>query len=242
MHIAIMEDKESLGKHAAQIGAAAIRDAIKIQGRARIIVATGASQFSLLEHLVGEDVAWEHVDAFHLDEYVGLEASHPASFRRFLKERFVDKLPTLGSFTYVDPAPSAFAELKRLVMENPIDVAFIGIGENGHLAFNDPPCDISTTEPYLEVSLDERCRLQQVGEGWFPSLEAVPATAITMSMHQILETRLLVCTVSDERKAEAVEKTLRMPIGPDVPSTYLRHHPNCHLLCDRLAFSRLFSY
>ncbi len=242
MEIIISDTKEELGRKAAAGGADIIRKAISEKGYANIIVATGASQFEMLEALVKEEVDWPKVSGFHLDEYIGLPATHPASFRKYLKERFVDKVP-LKEFFYVNgDTGDPLAETKRLgeiIKERVIDVAFIGIGENGHLAFNDPPADFETEEPYLVVNLDETCRRQQLGEGWFPSFEEVPQQAISMSVNQILKSRAIICSVPDKRKAEAVKNTVESEITPMVPGTALQKHPAVWLFLDRDSASLL---
>src|SRR3954449_5891661 len=206
MDIRIMPDKAQMGKAAASAGAEHIRRAIAERGRANIIVATGASQFEMLGALVEQpDINWNKVTGFHLDEYVGLPISHPASFRGYLWQRFVSKLPVpLRAFYFLNGQDDPQHECGRVgaVLEkHPVDVAFVGIGENGHLAFNDPPADFETTQAYLVVNLDDACRRQQLGEGWFPTFEDVPKQAISMSVRQIMKSRAIVCTVPDERKA-----------------------------------------
>ncbi|KAA3655985.1 MAG: glucosamine-6-phosphate deaminase, partial [Calditrichaeota bacterium] len=186
MNISIARDKSELGEKAAAKGAEFIREAVGKKGEASIIVATGASQFEMLQSLVKQEIEWEKITAFHLDEYIGLPVTHPASFRRYLKERFVDKV-SIKEFIYVNGDSEPHTECQRLgnlIRMHQIDVAFVGIGENAHLAFNDPPADFETAEPYLVVSLDEACRKQQLGEGWFASLDDVPARAISMSIKQ----------------------------------------------------------
>jgi len=237
MEVRVARDREIMGAAAAAEAAAARRKALEQQGRARLILATGASQFTMLEALVREPgVGWPDVTMFHLDEYVGMSADHPASFRRYLKERFVDKVPTLGAAHFVrGDAPDVEAECARLdalIAEAPVDVACIGIGENGHVAFNDPPADFETRKPYLIVNLDEACRRQQLGEGWVATLDDVPTRAISMSVRQILSARKIVCTVPDERKAEAVRNTLEGDVTNLVPASVLREHPDCVLFLD----------
>lgn len=244
MRLVIEQEKPEMGRRAAAGAARLIRAAVAGRGRAGLIVATGASQFEMLDHLVREEgVDWAKVTVFHLDEYLGLPATHPASFRRYLKERFADRLPTLGVFHYVDgevvPPRAECERLGRLIRQHPIDVACIGIGENGHVAFNDPPADFVTEDPYLVVDLDEACRRQQLGEGWFPSLDAVPRQAISMSVRQILKSASLVCTVPDQRKAEAVRRTLEGPVTPEVPASILQTHPACTLYLDAASSSLL---
>jgi len=237
MNIGIYEDSEHLGKHASDIGAQAIRDAIAARGEANIILATGASQFAMLEHLVAAPgIDWSAVTVFHLDEYVGMPTTHPASFRAYLESRVVHKLPTLGKFEYIEadkvPLDAEIARLNAAIGERRIDVAFIGIGENGHLAFNDPPADFDTEEPYIVVDLDRKCRMQQVGEGWFGSLEDVPLQAVSMSIRQILKSSMIVCSVPDGRKKEAVDMALNAPIKPQAPCSILRDHQCCYLMLD----------
>jgi glucosamine-6-phosphate deaminase len=244
MHLRILADKPSLGAFMAKEGAKLIRQAIAADGHANIIVATGASQFELLDALVREpDLDWSKVTAFHLDEYVGLPVSHGASFRRYLQERFVSKLPGLGEFVEViGDAADLDGEIQRLnarIKGLTIAVCFAGIGENGHLAFNDPPADFDTTSPYLVVDLDEACRKQQWGEGWFPTLDAVPKQAISMSIRQILASSHLLITVPDARKAEAVQKAIEGPLTPQCPASILRLHPSCVIALDPPAASTL---
>jgi len=239
MEIVLAENKQLLGLKAANRGAELIRMAIRHNGKANIIVATGASQFELLNELVKEDVDWSVVTAFHLDEYIGISENHPASFRKYLKERFVD-LISLKEFIYVNGETDPYAEcirLGKLISNHPIDVAFIGIGENGHLAFNDPPADFETEEPYLVVKLNDACRRQQLGEGWFPTFNDVPEKAISMSIRQIMKSKAIICTVPDERKAIAVHDTILNEISPAYPATILRNHANAVLLLDLAAAS-----
>ncbi len=230
-------DKTTLGKAAAALGGDAIRAAIAAQGRANVVLATGVSQFEVLAVLVRRgDIDWSRVTAFHLDEYVGLPISHQASFRRYLNERVVSLLPGLGAFHPIGgDAPDLSAEVARLgelIARHPIDVTFAGIGENGHLAFNDPPADFDAAEAFRVVTLDERCRRQQLGEGWFPTFEDVPHQAISMTVPQIMKSKLIVLAVPDSRKAEAVRGTLEGPITPMVPASILRRHPACHLFLE----------
>ncbi len=231
-----------MGRWVASRAAADLRAAIDAQGSANLVIATGSSQFEVLRELAAEgDVDWSKVTGFHLDEYVGLSSDHPASFCRYLKERFVDQVP-LKEFHYLrgDQDPSeTIARVGGLLATITIDMALVGIGENAHLAFNDPPADFDTESPYLVVTLDEPCRRQQVGEGWFASLEDVPTEAISMSVRQILKSRKIYCSVPDERKAEAVRATLEGPISPKVPASILREHPDTTLVLDRAAASGL---
>ena len=235
MEVKIFETKDEMGMAAAQQGAEFINEAILEKGHANIIVATGASQFEMLKHLVEEKIDWQKVCAFHLDEYIGLPISHPASFRKYLKERFVSKVP-LKAFYYIDGESDVSLECARLnnaIAECPIDVAFVGIGENGHLAFNDPPADFEIEDPYIEVNLDEKCRLQQLGEGWFKSFEEIPDKAISMSVKQILKSNHIICSVPDKRKSDAVQKVIRGEVTPQVPASILKNHRNTFLYLDR---------
>ena len=244
MDTSISENKQESGRLAAQGGANFIREALVDRGEATIIVATGASQFEMLEALVKEpDIDWRRVTGFHLDEYVGIPMTHPASFRLYLWQRFVSRLPLpIKEFHFLDGEGNAEAECKRasdLIRNRPVDAAFIGIGENGHVAFNDPPADFDTTTPFLVVTLDDACRRQQLGEGWFPSFEDVPTQAISMSVSQIMKSAAIICTVPDDRKAQAVANATQGPVTPDVPASILQKHPNCHLYLDRPAASQL---
>lgn len=236
-----------MGRAAADVATRALLDACSRKASATLVVATGSSQFQVLAELAAvASIPWERITVFHLDEYVGLEPTHPASFRRFLRERFIERLATRpAAFHELDGMaadPSAECDrLAGLLPQGSFDVAMIGIGENGHLAFNDPPADFDTTVPYHVVALDERCRQQQVGEGWFPSLEAVPTHAISMTVRRILATDTLVCSVPDRRKAEAVQATMEGPITPAVPASILQQHPRCFMQLDREAASLLRS-
>ncbi len=234
MQIKVANNKKELGRQAARFGAGLIRAAIARNGRTNIILATGASQFEMLAALVEEKIEWGLVSCFHLDEYIGLPMTHPASFRKYLKERFVDKV-AVREFYYIDGEADTSIECQRLQLlidQSPVDVAFIGIGENGHLAFNDPPADFETEKAYLEVELDEACRRQQLGEGWFDSMAEVPERAISMSIRQILRADHIVCTVPDLRKAEAVKGAVEGPLTPLVPASALQQHPQTTLFLD----------
>jgi glucosamine-6-phosphate deaminase len=240
----IYRNKKEVGAAAANSAAQAIRSAIRSKGQANIILATGASQFEMLEQLVASHgIDWLKVVMFHLDEYIGLGPDHLASFRRYLKERFVDEVMPLKAAYFVRGDEEYPAEECRrlgvLIAAHPIDVACIGIGENGHLAFNDPPADFETQEPYLTVQLDEPCRKQQLGEGWFPRFEDVPSQAISMSIRQILKSKQLVVTVPDMRKARAVKEALEGPVTPQCPASILQQHPNCSIFLDELSASLL---
>ena len=245
MKIDISDNKIEMGRRAATRAAEKICAAIADHDEARVIFASAASQFEFIEALLThEEIDWSKVCGFHLDEYVGLSADHPASFRRFLKERLLAKLPRpVKSFTFVGgDAPDTAAECARLqaaIREQPIDLACIGIGENGHIAFNDPPADFETDAAYAVVALDEVCRRQQVGEGWYPNLDAVPTHAFSMTVPQILAAQSIVVIVPDDRKAKAVSMAVDGPITNMCPSSILRSHPDCVLYLDAPAASLL---
>lgn len=241
--IRIVADKETLGAQAAALGAKAIREAQAARGHANIIVATGASQFEVLTHLVkAEGIDWSRVTAFHLDEYVGLSEAHPASFRRYLRERFITPLGGKVEFVPVDGEGDVQAETQRLnalIADRRIDVCFAGVGENCHLAFNDPPADFETRDPFIVVTLDEACRNQQFGEGWFPTFDAVPERAISMSIRQIMKSDLIILSVPDARKAPAVRDALEGPISNLHPASIVQEHPNTVIFLDPPAASLL---
>jgi len=242
MKVEIFDSKMEMGKAAANCAATIIRQALKERDVAFVIAATGASQFEFLDALVLQDLDWTKMVFFHLDEYVGLPATHPASFRRYLKERIVDRVP-LRSFHFINgEAEDVWEECRRLgqlISQQPIDVAFVGIGENGHLAFNDPPADFETNQPYIVVDLDEACRKQQVGEGWFRSIDEVPSQAISMSIRQILKASNVLCIVPDKRKAEAVKNCVELEVSPSRPASILQNHKNATLFLDRDSSSLL---
>ena len=244
MIIKVFDEKVSLGQAGAQQAADAIRRAIRQKDQARIIAATGASQFELLETLTGmPGIAWERVEMFHLDEYIGLPANHPASFRKYLRTRLIDKVG-ITHFHLLDgeqePA-DVIREAGSALQAAPIDLALVGIGENGHLAFNDPPADFETTEPYLVVTLDDACRKQQPGEGWFANLAEVPCQAISMSVRQILLAQEIVCSVPDARKARAVAVCLQGEVSPLAPASILQTHANTTVYLDKNSAALLAS-
>ncbi len=242
LSIDIASNAQELGLHAGTLAVHTIQHAIDKNGAANIILATGSSQFETLKYLVNQDIDWERVHMFHLDEYIGIDESHPASFRKYLKGRFLAPIDYACKYYLIDGMQDPDLECNRLndlIRQYPIDVALIGIGENGHLAFNDPPANFETKEPYIQVALDEACRLQQVGEGWFSGLEAVPSSAISMSIQQILASTTLIVSVPDERKAKAVQGALQGPVTNTCPASILQEHPNCHLFLDRASASLL---
>jgi glucosamine-6-phosphate deaminase len=242
MVVRVYEDKTSLGRAAAEQAGVSLRQAIQEGGRARIIAATGASQFEFLDALTAMPaIEWPRVEMFHLDEYVGLPASHPASFRKYLLERLINKTG-ITKYHFLDgegDVPAVVRRVSRELTAAPVDIAFVGIGENGHLAFNDPPANFQTEEPYIIVDLDEPCRRQQVGEGWFANLSEVPKRAMSMSVRQILKAREILCVVPDARKARAVKSSLEGQISPLAPASILRTHPNTTVFLDKLSSALL---
>ena len=236
MILKVSEDKVSLSRAAAGQAAAAMRRAIAERGRARIVVATGTSQIAFLEGLTKADgIDWKRVEMFHLDEYVGLPITHPASFRKYLMERLIDKTG-ITRYHLLDGTGDAREAARRVgeaLSAAPVDVAFAGIGENGHLAFNDPPADFETEEPYLVVELDEACRRQQVSEGWFEGISEVPRQAISMSVRQILKAKEIISIVPDARKAAAVKMCFEGEISAMAPASILRTHPATTVYLDK---------
>ena len=225
-----------MSRAAALEAATALRNAIRVNGDARLIIATGASQIDFLQALTtASDIDWPRVELFHLDEYIGLSIHHPASFRRYVLDRLIDQVG-VGRYHLLDgendPQRTA-AQVGRALAERPVDLAVVGIGENGHLAFNDPPADFATEQPYLIVTLDDACRQQQVGEGWFKSVDDVPARAISMSVRQILKSSEIIAVVPDARKAAAVKACVEGPVSPLAPASILQTHPNTTLFLDR---------
>ncbi|MBA4850189.1 glucosamine-6-phosphate deaminase [Emticicia sp. BO119] len=243
MEIIVSENNRELGEKAGKSAAEKIRKTIAENGQANIILATGSSQFQTLLNLLNDNaIDWSKVNMFHLDEYIGLSESHQASFRKYLRERFINQVPALMSYTLINGEGDITEELKRLsekISQHPIDVALVGIGENGHLAFNDPPADFETAHAYIVVDLDLACRQQQLDEGWFNSLAEVPQKAISMSIKQIMLSKSIVCSVPDLRKAGAVKNTLKQKISPMFPASILQNHPDCELYLDNDSASQL---
>ena len=242
LQLEVFDTKAELGQAAARDAAEIINQAIKERGAAYVIAATGASQFEFLDSLVVEEIDWAKVVFFHLDEYVGLPESHPASFRRYLKERILSRVQPRSFHLINGEAGDVYEECRHvgeLIARETIDVAFVGIGENGHLAFNDPPADFETDEPYIVVNLDQECRQQQVGEGWFKSLEDVPTQAISMSISQILRSRHILCIVPDQRKAVAVKNSVELDVSPMHPASILQKHDSATLYLDHASASLL---
>jgi glucosamine-6-phosphate deaminase len=243
MILKVFEDKISLARAAAEQASTTIRRAIRDHGQARLIAATGASQFEFLDALTkAPDIDWQRVDLFHLDEYIGLPITHPGSFRKMLMEHIVEKTGIVRYHLIDGCAADPLAVVRKVGEElaaAPIDIAFVGIGENGHVAFNDPPADFATEDPYIIVNLDEACRRQQVGEGWFADLSQVPRRAISMSPRQILQAKEIVVVVPDKRKAQAVKACLEGEISPMTPASILRRHSNATVYLDHNSASLL---
>ena len=244
MEIRICNDRYELGRSAARHVAQVLRAVIEEKGSARIVLSTGASQFDTLEALTKEEgIRWDCVEMFHLDEYVDLPITHPASFRRYLQERFVDKVAPLKAIHFVDGTVEGIEQLTRELRKAPVDIGLIGIGENGHIAFNDPPADFDTREAYIVVNLDERCKKQQMGEGWFATLDEVPKKAVSMTTYQIMQCERIVSCVPYAVKAEAIEKTLTAEKTTNlVPATLLREHPDMILYVDKESASRVIKF
>ena len=223
MRIVISKTADDLGKRAAEASAKIIKEAIEKIGCARIVLSTGASQFETLKYLVEADIDWSKVTMFHLDEYVNLPESHPASFRKYLKERFVAKT-NVGKAYFVDGTEEGIKMLTEEIRKAPIDVGLIGIGRNSHIAFNDPPADFDTDVAYLIVNLDTACRNQQVGEGWFATIDDVPSQAVSMSVYQIMQCKNIISAVPHAEKSWAVAATLKNELTNTVPGTMLKMH------------------
>ncbi len=247
VRLVISSDRRAMGQFVAEAAAAELNKTVAEHGEARLLIATGSSQFEVLEELSKRnDVPWPAITGFHLDEYIGLAPSHPASFCGYLRERFVDRVP-LKHFHYLFGNGDCSVTMRTVgeiltspvTGRPPIDVALVGIGENGHLAFNDPPADFETDEPYLTVKLDMACRMQQVGEGWFATLAEVPTHAISMSIRQIMRSSIIFCSVPDERKSQAVRNSVEGPVTPLVPASILQTHPRVTVIVDRSAASQL---
>ena len=235
MKITVSCSSEALGKNAAAFVAERLRSVIAAKGSARIVLSTGASQFTTLSALIQEDVDWSKVEMFHLDEYIGLPITHIASFRKYLEERFVSQV-NLKAVHYVNGEGDVAENIRRLseeITQAPIDIGLIGIGENAHIAFNDPPADFDVSDPYIIVNLNETCKQQQVGEGWFANVDEVPKQAISMSVQQIMKCECVVCCVPDARKAKAMEQTiLSETVTNEIPATKLKEHSCVHIYLD----------
>ena len=235
MKVQVLPNAEDLGKAAAKYSAGILRQAIVEKGKARLLLSTGSSQFETLNALLKEDVEWDKVEMFHLDEYVNLPASHPASFRRYLQERFTSQVK-LKAVYFVNGEGDINENIRQLTAEirkEPIDLALVGIGENAHIAFNDPPADFETKEAYIVVNLDEKCKKQQVGEGWFASIDEVPKQAISLTVYQIMQSKVIVSAVPHQVKAYAIKLTLENEMTNLIPATKLREHSDIALFLDQ---------
>ncbi len=237
MKIQTSETRLELGENAAKLAGQYIKDALATKDVANIILATGSSQFETIEALIADkEIDWSKVRMFHLDEYIGMPIEHKASFRKYLTERFLEKVDPLLEVVLIDGENDPEQECNRLgekIRQFPIDVAFVGIGENGHLAFNDPPADFDNEKPYVVVNLDTQCRMQQLGEGWFNSLEEVPPQAISMSIKQIMKSDKIICSAPDKRKAQAVKDCLTGPVTNLHPASILQEHPSSFFFLDK---------
>lgn len=232
MKIIVSDTPRELGQAAARLAAEYLNELIDKNGYARIVVSTGASQFETFEALIASVIDWSKVEMFHLDEYAGLPESHPASFRKYLKERFVSKVHLLAA-NFVDGSAEGIIEISKKLLEKPVNLGFIGIGENGHIAFNDPPADFETKDPYIMVSLNATCKKQQVGEGWFATVEDVPKQAVSMSVFQIMQCKKIISCVPHAVKAKAVADTINSDPTNLIPATILKTHPDWTLLLDK---------
>lgn len=243
MRITISNTPLDLGNEVSRLASLKLREAISLKGEARLLMSTGASQFDTLAALLQEKINWEKTEIFHLDEYIGLPADHKANFRKYLNERFIGRIGC-KKFYSIDTEKDALkliADLTHEIRKNPVDVGLIGIGENAHIAFNDPPADFDTRESFKIVELDKRCRMQQVGEGWFNELNEVPLKAITMTVWQIMQCKTVISAVPYRAKAEAIAKTLRNPLTRMVPATVLKQHADFNLFLDKDSASEIIS-
>jgi glucosamine-6-phosphate deaminase len=234
MRINVCKNSKELGKDAARYVADLLNEAITTKGKARILLSTGASQFDTLSALVKENVCWKKVEMFHLDEYIGLPDTHIASFRKYLKERFINLVPLKKAYL-VDGEGDVQKNIQKLTNEirkEPIDVGLIGIGENAHIAFNDPPADFDTKESYIVVNLDDKCKMQQVREGWFPTENDVPMQAISMTVYQIMQCSAIVSCVPHKVKGEAIKQMVENDVTNKIPATIIKTHPNASLFLD----------
>ena len=242
MNIVTLKTPAEMGKAAADMVVSLINQAIEKQGYVRMMVSTGQSQFEFFENLIASDLPWEKIELFHLDEYIGIPETHKASFRKYLKERFIEKVKG-AKMNYISGEGDPADEIKRissLIREKPVDIGVIGIGENAHVAFNDPPADFDTKEAYAVVDLDEGCRNQQVGEGWFPTFDDVPKQAISVTVYEILQCKTVISVVPHIVKANAIKNTVSAN-QPDnkIPATALLDHPDWHLFLDEASASLL---
>jgi len=243
MNIHVVKTPKELGRQAALKAATFLREAISEKGSARLLLSTGASQFETISHLIKEKLDWSKVEMFHLDEYVGLPEKHKASFRAYLKKRFTSKVQ-LKAAHFVNgegDVNATIAALNKEIAKAPIDVGIIGIGENAHIAFNDPPADFEIKKSFFLVKLDKKCKQQQVREGWFASEAEVPPTAITITPYAIMKCRHIISSVPFSVKADAIQNTLTKKVDPRIPASILKTHPDWHLYLDRESAAKVFS-
>ncbi|MBW2981620.1 glucosamine-6-phosphate deaminase [Candidatus Woesearchaeota archaeon] len=237
MKLNIFKTKKEAAFAAAKKAAGILNKTIASKGYANFIAATGVSQFELLDNLIKKfSIDWSKISMFHLDEYIGISDSHPASFRRYLKERIIDKV-SLGMVYFIkgdseDPKKEC-ERLGKLIKGKEIDLAFLGVGENGHIAFNEPPADFHTEKPFIIVKLDKRTRMQQLKEGWFSRLSEVPKKAISMSIKQIMKSKNIICIAYDKRKAQAVRDCFGKKISPVNPASILQKNKNAFIYLDK---------
>jgi glucosamine-6-phosphate deaminase len=244
MNITISKDATDLGREAARIVSEKLNEILSRNGEVRMVVSTGSSQFEMFQALINEEINWSRVEVFHLDEYIGLPVTHIASFRKYLYERFINLVP-VKKFHSVDVEGNITDRISELTSEihrKPVDVGIIGIGVNGHIAFNDPPADFNTRDAYIVVKLDEQCKMQQVNEGWFETLKDVPDEAVSMSVWQIMQCRKIISVVPHKVKADAVNKTLTSKLTNMIPATMLKSHPDWHLFLDKNSGSGIITY
>lgn len=244
MDISISNTPQELGQKAAKLAISKLKEALVKNGHGRILLATGMSQMETMTNLVKSDVDWSKVEVFHMDEYIGLPPGHKASFIKYIKERFIDHVQ-VKKFYPVETSGDLSGRLEQLstaIRMRPIDVGMIGIGENTHIGFNDPPADFETREAYIKVKLDDRCKMQQVGEGWFNSKDEVPDSAVTITPYQIIQCKTIICSVPFLVKAEAVHKTITSKISGDVPATILKKHDDFHLFLDKDSASKVIQF
>ena len=244
MQLRLIPDPATIATQVAEHGARILREALARHGEATLVAATGMSQLAMLHQLArAPGIDWARTTVFHLDEYIGLPATHRASFRRYLRERFLAHLPAQPAFVGIQgDAPDIAAELARLnqlLASRRVDLGFAGVGDNGHLAFNDPPADFTVESPYIEVRLDDISRRQQAGQGWFDDIDQVPRRAISMSVRQILRCQHLLLTVTGAHKAQALHNTIEGPIDPACPASAVQQHALCTVYIDAAAASGL---
>lgn len=244
MNISVSRNAIELGNSAAKLAAEILIEAVNLNGEARMVVSTGSSQFEMFQALVLEEVDWTKVTVFHLDEYIGLSVTHKASFRKYLYERFINLVPVKKFFS-INVEGNIAGRIKKLTSElykKPVDLGLIGIGVNGHIAFNDPPADFKTHDAYIVVKLNEQCKIQQVNEGWFKTSGDVPDEAVSMSVWQIMQCLTIISVVPHLVKADAVKKTLSSKLTNKVPATILKQHPDWHLFLDRNSASGVIAF